>query len=133
MARILIVVLNGATVVYPFDVLKKVSVVNDTVGKTDVVVLWMTGTASPLDTTTVAGGRDIGSATVYLRALDGQHLTFTLNGATFMDKETDSTWDILGRATSGPLMGKTLTSVVATNSFWFAWAAYHPDTRVYQP
>jgi hypothetical protein len=133
MARILIVVLNGATVVYPFDVLKQVSVVNDTVGKTDVVVLGMTGTASPLDTTTAAGGRDIGSATVYLRALDGQHLTFTLNGATFMDKETHSTWDILGRATSGPLMGKALTPVVATNSFWFAWAVYHPDTRVYEP
>ncbi len=133
MARILIVDLNGEAVVYPFDVLKKVHVVNDTVGKTDVVVLWTPGTASPLDNTTVAGGRDIGSATVYLRTLDGQHLTFTLDGATFMDKETDSTWDILGRATSGPLMGKVLTPVVATNSFWFAWAAYHPDTRVYQP
>jgi Protein of unknown function (DUF3179) len=133
MARILIVVLNGAAVVYPFDVLKQVHVVNDTVGKTDVVVLWTPGTASPLDTTTVAGGRDIGSTSVYLRTLDGYHLTFTLDGATFMDKETGSTWDILGRATSGPLTGKVLTPVVATNSFWFAWAVYHPDTRVYQP
>jgi hypothetical protein len=133
MARILIVVLNGAAVVYPFDVLKQVSVVNDTVGKTDVVVLWTPGTASPLDSTTVASGRDIGSATVYLRTLSGQHLTFTLDGTTFMDKETGSTWDILGRATSGPLTGKVLTPVVATNSFWFAWAVYHPDTRVYQP
>jgi len=133
MVRILIVVLNGDAVVYPFDVLKQVQVVNDTVGNTDIVVLWTPGTASPLDTNIIAGGRDIGSATVYLRRLGGQHLTFTLAGTTFRDKETGSTWDILGRATSGPLVGKTLTPVVATNSFWFAWAVYHPDTRVYQP
>ena len=25
------------------------------------------------------------------------------------------------------------TAVVAVNSFWFAWAVYRPDTRVYQP
>ena len=131
MARVLIVVLGGAAVAYPFDILKKVHVVNDTIGTTDVVVFWTPGTASPLDADRVAGGRDIGAATVYTRIVGDQHLTFTFDGTQIVDKETGSVWDILGRATSGQLTGKTLTPVVATNSFWFAWAAYQPDTRVY--
>lgn len=133
MARVLIVVLNGEAVAYPFDALQKVHVVNDTVGNTDVVVLWTPGTASPLDTTTIAGGRNVGSATVYRRTLDGQDLTFMFDGTHIVDKETGSGWDILGQATDGKLAGKTLTPVVAANSFWFAWAVFRPDTRVYQP
>jgi Protein of unknown function (DUF3179) len=133
MARVLIVTLDGQAVAYPFDALKKVHVVNDTVGKTGIVVLWTSGTSSPLDTDTVAGGRDLGAATVYLRTLDGQPLTFTFDGTNIVDKETGSVWDLLGRAKSGQLTGKTLTPVVAVNSFWFAWAAYQPHTRVYQP
>jgi hypothetical protein len=133
MARVLIVVLSGEAVAYPFDALKKVHVVNDTVGKTGVVVLWTPGTASPQDTDTVAGGRDVGAATVYLRTLDGQTLTFKFDGTNIVDNVTGSVWDILGRATSGQLAGKTLAPVVAINSFWFAWAAYQPHTRVYQP
>ena len=133
MARVLIVNLGGEAVAYPFDALKKVHVINDTVGKTDIVVLWAPGTASPLDTDTIAGGRDVGSATVYVRTLGRLHLTFTFEGIHVVDKETGSVWDLLGRATSGQLVGKTLTPVVAVTSFWFAWAAYQPKTRVYQP
>jgi len=133
MARVLIVVLDGEAVAYPFDALKKVHVVNDTIGKTNVVVLWTPGTASPLDTDSIAGGRDVGAATVYLRTLAGQPLTFKFDGTNIVDKETGSAWDILGRATSGQLAGKTLTPVVAVNSFWFAWAVYQPHTRVYEP
>lgn len=133
MARVLIVVLNGEAVAYPFDALQRVHVVNDTVGNTDVVVLWTPGTASPLDTTTIAGGRNVGSATVYRRTLDGQDLTFMFDGTRIVDKETGSGWNILGQALGGKLAGKTLTPVVAANSFWFAWAVFRPDTRVYQP
>jgi hypothetical protein len=97
-----------------------------------VVVLWTPGTASPLDERTVAGGRDIGSATVYKRVLDGQHLTFRFDGTRIVDKETGSEWNGLGRAISGKLAGKTLTPVVAVNYFWFSWAVFKPQTRVYQ-
>ncbi|HET8852887.1 MAG TPA: DUF3179 domain-containing (seleno)protein, partial [Ktedonobacteraceae bacterium] len=77
--------------------------------------------------------RDVGSATVYRRTLDGQDLTFMFDGTHIVDKETGSGWDILGQATDGKLAGKALTPVVAANSFWFAWAVFRPDTRVYQP
>jgi len=31
----------------------------------------------------------------------------------------------------GPLAGKQLTPVVAVNHFWFSWAAFRPETRVF--
>jgi hypothetical protein len=40
---------------------------------------------------------------------------------------------VLGQAISGPLAGEQLTPVVAVNHFWFSWAAFKPETRVYQP
>ena len=50
-----------------------------------------------------------------------------------MDQDTNSTWNVLGQASAGPLAGKALTPVVAINHFWFSWAAFRPDTRVYRP
>ena len=132
-ARVLTIDLNGEAVAYPYDVLQQVNVVNDTVGGEEIVVLWAAGTASALDSGTVAGGRDVGTANAFARVLDGQLLTFTLDGSQIVDNETGSMWNILGRAVSGPLAGKQLTPVVAVNHFWFSWAAFKPETRIYQP
>ncbi len=132
-ARVLTIDLDGEAVAYPYDVLQQMNVVNDTVGGTEVVVLWAAGTASALDGDTVAGGRDVGAANAYERELDGQALTFALDGSKIVDDETGSEWDVLGQAVNGPLTGKLLTPVVAVNHFWFSWAAFKPETRVYQP
>jgi hypothetical protein len=48
----------------------------------------------------------------------------------FSDHETRSRWNVLGRAVSGPLAGRSLTAVTHVDSFWFAWAAFRPTTRV---
>ncbi|MBI3761254.1 MAG: DUF3179 domain-containing protein [Chloroflexi bacterium] len=132
-ARVLTLDLNGEAVAYPYDVLQEIGVANDTVGGTNIVVLWQSGTASALDTNTVAGGRDVGTANAYSRDLDGQSLTFALDGSQIVDKETGSEWNVLGQAVSGKLAGKQLTPVVAVNHFWFSWAAFKPETRIYQP
>jgi len=132
-ARVLTIDLNGEAVAYPYDVLQEVKVVNDTAGETDVVVVWAAGTASALDRGTVAGGRDVGAANAFAREIDGQTLTFTFDGSRIVDAETGSEWNVLGTAISGPLAGKSLTPVVAINHFWFSWAAFKPETRIYQP
>jgi hypothetical protein len=36
----------------------------------------------------------------------------------------------LGNATAGPLAGSKLTPVAHVDTFWFAWAAFLPETRV---
>jgi hypothetical protein len=49
-----------------------------------------------------------------------------------LDRDTESAWDVAGRATSGPLQGWTLEPVDAVVCKWFAWAAEYPGTEVYQ-
>jgi len=70
----------------------------------------------------------------YLRDVNGQTLTFTRTGTdpfVMTDAETGSTWNILGEATGGTLQGQQLEKIAAYNAFWFAWAAFWPDTEVF--
>jgi hypothetical protein len=60
-------------------------------------------------------------------------LTFKLDGGRIVDEQTRSEWNVLGQAVNGKLKGKQLTPIVAVNHFWFSWAAFKPETRVYQP
>jgi hypothetical protein len=130
-ARVLGLNINGETVAYPYTEMEAARAVNDEVEGRPTAVFWSPGTASALDAGTVAGGRDVGAATAYSRELDGRTLSFRLEGDRIVDEGTGSEWDILGRATAGSLEGSQLTPVVGNNFFWFAWAAFHPDTRVY--
>jgi hypothetical protein len=132
-ARVLGVALHGDAVAYPFDVLKRVLVANDSVGGQDIAVFWQPGTASPFSGSTVADGDDVGSASSYSRELGGKRLHFRLDGERIVDQETGSEWNLLGRAVRGPLAGQSLTAIVAVNHFWFSWAAFKPGTRVYRP
>jgi thiol-disulfide isomerase/thioredoxin len=131
MARVLTVDLDGETVAYPYAVLQEVRVANDTVGGVPLVVLWAPGTASALDAGSVAGGDDVGAATSFSRELDGDTLTFVWDGDQIVDEQTRSEWDVLGHAVSGPEAGSQLAPVVSINHFWFSWAAFRPETRVY--
>lgn len=131
MARVLTVELGGEAVAYPYHVLSRLKVVNDTVGGQHIVVFWRKGTASPLDAAAVAEGRDVGSASAFSRAVAGRLLTFEAAGEQFRDRETGTTWDVSGRARRGPLAGHRLEAVTAINHFWFSWAAFKPETRIY--
>jgi len=133
MERVVTVSLRGEDVAYPFSVMEKVRVVNDTVGGRPTVVLFAKGVASALDKSSIPGSRDVGTAGVFDRALDGKVLTLKTSGILFTDAQTGSTWNILGVATAGPLAGKRLAPVVSGNHFWFSWAVFRPKTRIYQP
>jgi hypothetical protein len=50
-----------------------------------------------------------------------------------VDAETGSTWNIVGQATAGPLAGTQLEPIIHGDHFWFSWAAFKPDTVIYQP
>ncbi len=130
-ARVLALELNGETVAYPYETLAQARVVNDVVGGVAVVVLWTPGAASALDTSIIADGRAVGAATAFRRELDGRVLTFRWQDGRVTDVENGSAWDGLGQAVSGELAGRQLEPVVAVNHFWFSWAAFKPETRVY--
>ncbi|MCK7480747.1 MAG: DUF3179 domain-containing protein [Candidatus Moduliflexus flocculans] len=133
MARVLTVDLNGEATAYPYDVLSEVSVVNDTVDGEAIVVFWAEGTASALDTAKIPEGRNVGAAVAYSRVLDGTTLDFEFKDGKILDTQTGSEWNILGQAIAGEWKGRHLEPVVAINHFWFSWAAFKPETKVYQP
>lgn len=100
------------------------------VGGESLTVWQRPGTSSALDAGDVSSGRDIGATAVFVPKIDGRTLTFERDGDQFVDRETGTTWDIFGRGVSGPLRGERLESVDHVDTFWFAWAAYQPQTRL---
>lgn len=133
MERVVSVVAAGTRKAYPFSVISPERAVNDNIDGEPILVVWgSAGTASALDGSDIAGGRAIGAGLAYLRTLDGRVLTFDpLDGGLFRDRETGSTWDLLGNATDGSLKGRHLIPAVHTNEFWFAWAAFNQGSPVY--
>jgi hypothetical protein len=133
MARVITVDTEEESVAYPYEVLREYPAVNDVVDGEPIAVLWQKGTASALDEDSIDAGRDVGSAGVFSRRLDGRTLTFRSEGGTILDEETGSEWNVLGEAVAGELKGKRLEPVVSIDHFWFSWAAFRPETRVYEP
>jgi hypothetical protein len=131
MARVLTYVHNGDAVAYPYDVLVETRVANDEVGGQAVAVFWSPGAASALDTGPIAQGREVGSIALYAADLNGQVLTFVSAGQGIVDEQTGSVWTIFGQATDGPLAGQQLVALPGVNHFWFSWAAYQPQTRIF--
>jgi hypothetical protein len=118
----------------PFGALAEHAVANVTAGGERLVVLWAPGTVSALDGPVIARSRDIGAAAAYVAQARGRQITLAPAGpGVFRDDETGSAWDITGLATAGPLAGERLAVAVHTVQFWFAWAAFHPDTAIWQP
>ena len=117
-----------------FTTLAEERVVTTSVAGEDIVVFWSPGTASALDSGSIARGRDVGTAGIFSpRGPDGNTLTFEPDAeGRIVDTRTGSQWDIFGRAISGPLEGAKLTPVPGhIGQLWFSWAVYRPDTVVY--
>lgn len=96
------------------------------------VVLWHApGQVSALDTQQIPDGAEIGSVAAFLADTPGRALDFErADDGTFRDAQTGSVWNLFGRAISGPLAGERLTAVEHLDTFWFAWAAFQPETRL---
>ena len=131
MDRVVAVTMGDSSVAYSTTALAKNPALNDEFAGRAIVVLWAPGTASALDEGSIANGRDVGSTGVFLRRVDGRTLEFeSVDDGVFRDRQTGSTWNILGRAVAGPLAGVRLEAVQHGNHFWFAWAVFKPDSRL---
>ena len=130
--RVVTVTVGNLDAAFPFSILAQEKVVNYNVGGRDLAVFFKPGTRSALDELLIGESDEIGASGLFEAELDGRKLTFRSDGDEFIDNETGSTWNIFGEAVQGPSTGKRLTPVVHTNSFWFAVAAFKPDTMIYQ-
>ncbi|MFP4511647.1 MAG: DUF3179 domain-containing protein [Acidimicrobiales bacterium] len=130
MTRIVGIQLDDEALAVPLTQLRDERVVAHELGGEPLVVFWEPGTASALDSGSIADGDDIGSTGVFIPTADGNDLTFTGDDDGFTDDQTGSEWNILGQAVDGPLTGERLTPVEHLDTFWFAWAAFQPDSAL---
>ncbi len=75
------------------------------------------------------------TATVFRASVRDRRLSFNLRrqgSQVFLeDAETHSLWSPLdGHAVAGPLKDAQLESVAYLRSYWYAWSAYRPQTRI---
>lgn len=104
-----------------------------TVGGEEVVVLLGYGAGQPA-TTGFFEDLDLGWAgAAFLPRVGNRRVSLGLGEGAFVDRLTGSVFDLTGRAVSGPLEGRFLEPVQSTDSFWFAWAAFYPTTKVIRP
>ena len=101
-----------------------------TAGGEEIVLLYEPDLTSALDAESLAESKAVGSTGAFRPEVDGDRLTFEWNGEAFTDRETGSTWSILGKALDGPLAGRKLEPVEHVDTFWFAWSAFQPETTV---
>jgi len=117
---------KGVVRAYPLPELAAKKLIRDMISDTEVVVLWFEQTKTAAIYETVMEGAD-----------NQQLLTLEhnpqLSHAPFMDKETFSHWTIEGRALDGPLKNKTLRPLPFVQCKWWAWAAEHPQSEIYDP
>ena len=128
---------GGETEAFPFSELRReavdgTAVAGDRVGDTPIVVFWAPGTVSALDAPEIPDSEDVGAAVAFRPILDGRTLSFSAGPTGITDEQTGSRWNIEGLAVAGPLAGRRLEPAVALDSFWFDWAAFHPDTRIFR-
>lgn len=107
------------------------SVVQITVGGRPVVVVWKQGAVSAVDRARIADSRQVGATGVFDARVGGRVHTFRATAQGIVDGQTGTLWDLFGRGLSGPLAGRELRRVVSIESFWFDWAAFHPNTRIW--
>jgi Protein of unknown function (DUF3179) len=136
-ARVLGHAAGDEAVAFPYTTLRQagsggMATVNEEVGGEPVLVVWKPGTVSALDRETIESSRDVGAAAGFSRRVGDQVLTFEVLDGQLVDRETGTTWNVLGMGVEGPLAGQELPGVSALDSFWFDWAAFHPDTEIWR-
>ncbi len=130
--HVLAALVDGAAKAYPFDILRQEKALNDVLGEKPIVIFFQSGVASALGDAVIDNAQDIGTAGMYEATLDGELLHFVLQAdGSFQDENTGSTWNAYGEAIAGALAGRQLQWVNAFPHFWFAWAAFQPETAVY--
>jgi Protein of unknown function (DUF3179) len=132
--RLVGAVVNGVPQAWLYNALQPERVRNDTVGGKPVAIFFREETASIADSRNLAAAPAVGSAGVFSPTVDGRDLHFVVgpNGQ-ISDRETGTGWDLAGRATSGPLAGTRLTPLPHLDTYWYAWAARYPDTKLWPP
>lgn len=125
MTRVVMVEAGGEQEPFVYPEIEEEGLAERRVGGVPIVVLFDPEAASPLDASTVAGGRSVGAANAFVARIDGRRLRFeAIETGRFRDRETGSVWNGAGRAVSGDLRGRALEPAETVQHFWFSYTAF---------
>ena len=112
---------SGRALLFPFGKLEEtgaLAAVSDQFEGRNVIVLWDTEKRA--------------AAAFEPRTLNGDPVQIRVQNGQFVDQATGSLWQVDGLAISGSLSGQRLEPVAeAYVAFWFAWATFHPEARIF--
>ncbi|HLD18318.1 MAG TPA: DUF3179 domain-containing protein [Patescibacteria group bacterium] len=106
---------TGVSKAYPLDAIQAVGFLFDQVGETAVLIL---------------SDQKTGEVRGFSPFLGDRLFNFEKEGDGMKDQETGSLWNSRGQAVDGPLAGSVLVPVSLRRVYWFAWAAFFPDTVI---
>ncbi|WP_460673309.1 DUF3179 domain-containing (seleno)protein [Larkinella ripae] len=108
---------NKTARAYDWNQLQKQKITNDTLAGTPLMLM-------------VAA--DSASFHVWNRTVDGKTLSFAAGAPdTFRDRETGSVWSRQGVCIEGPLKGKRLAVIPASQEYLHSWETFHAGTSRY--
>jgi hypothetical protein len=123
-------------IAFAYPDLSEVGVATAEIEGEPITVFWAPGTRSALGDSSINDADDVGTTGAYSPVVNGSALTFERlgpPGTPITDRETGSTWSITGAAIDGELAGTQLERIVSADHLWFSWAAFNPDTRIWEP
>lgn len=126
----LIVIKGENPKAYTYSYSKKKKVINDSNDNTQYVVFHVDGAVSALDKRNIAKSKESGSTGVFNRIINGRELTFHYKDGKIMDEQTNSVWDVTGKALRGKLKGTELKGIPHGDYFAFAWLSFKPETKI---
>jgi hypothetical protein len=107
--------LDGASAAYRLAQLREQTPLNAQVGRSPILLIV---------------GADGNSVRSFARpTVDGKPLEFyrRVSDGNLIDSATGSAWNFAGKATAGPLAGRTLDPVQNTKDYWFDWSSHHAN------
>lgn len=132
MEKVITIEIGDVSKTYPYSTTRKLRVINDRVKSKNIVVFHDDGATSALDAERIDKSKDSGATGVFNAEIDGEKLTFDYKNGEFVDRETESKWNVFGQAVGGKLKGKELKPLEHGNHFAFAWLAFKPETQIYK-
>jgi hypothetical protein len=130
--RVGVVIAGGETVVFPFRRLASAGGLIETeIGGMPVLVWWQPAVRTVLGNALLERADQVGTVVAFDRDHDGTVLSFTATGETLVDDQTGTTWNALGEATAGPLTGERLRPLQVDTPYWFGYAAFDGDHRIW--
>lgn len=131
MERIININVNNKQKIYPLTIIQNAQVINDVFENKNLVLFYSDKTVSVLDQNNIAQSKKVGSVTVFSPIIKKQKLEFAKEGNYFVDKKTNSKWNITGKCIEGKYKNQQLIPVIHGNHFAFAWFAFNPDCEIY--